>query len=157
MKRSFLASSLAVAAVALGGCATQSTAAAPQHAPEHHALAHPAPALGGPAARVVELPPTVGPGQPREVRVLVDEPALELATIVLRRGTLLPEHHAAVPVTIQALQGAGTVIVGAERLRIDATHSVVLAARVPHAVQPDTGTDLVLLVHHLGRGEESHP
>lgn len=157
MKRSFLASSLAVAAVALGGCATQSTAAAPQHAPEHHALAHHAPALGGPAARVVELPPTVGPGQPREVRVLVDEPALELATIVLRRGTLLPEHHAAVPVTIQALQGAGTVIVGAERLRIDATHSVVLAARVPHAVQPDTGTDLVLLVHHLGRGEESHP
>ena len=33
----------------------------------------------------------------------------------------------------------------------------VLAASVSHAVQPDPGADLVLLVHHLGRGEESHP
>ncbi len=155
MNRSLLASSLALAALAFGGCATQSTAAA-HPAPAHHALAHHAPALGGPSARVVELPPTVGPGQPREVRVLVDEPALELVSIVLRRGTQLPEHHSRVPVTIQALQGAGAVVVASERLRIDAAHSVVLAAGVPHAVQPDTGTDLVLLVHHLGRGEESH-
>ncbi len=147
MKRSVLAPALVLAALALGGCATQSTATAAHHAP----------ALGGPAARVVDFPSTVGPGQPREARVLVDEPALKLVTIVLRQGTLLPEHSAPIPVTIQALQGAGTVLVGTERLRIDPTHAVVLAASVSHAVQPDPGTDLVLLVHHLGRGEESHP
>lgn len=147
MKRSVLASVLVLAALALGGCATQSTATA----------AHQAPALGGPSARVVDFPSTVGPGQPREARVLVDEPALKLVTIVLRQGTLLPEHSAPIPVTIQALQGAGTVLVGNERLRIDPTHAVVLAASVSHAVQPDPGADLVLLVHHLGRAAESHP
>jgi quercetin dioxygenase-like cupin family protein len=147
MKRSVLAPALALAALALGGCATQSTATA-----AHHALA-----FGGPAARVVDFPSAVGPGQPREVRVLIDEPALKLVTIVLRQGTLLPEHSAPIPVTIQALQGVGTVIAGTERFRIDPTHAVVLSASVLHAVQPDPGTDLVLLVHHLGRGEESHP
>lgn len=147
MKHSVLATALTLAALALGGCAAQSTAA----------TAHHAPALGGAAARVVDFPSTVGPGQPREVRVLVDEPALKLVTIVLRQGTLLPEHHAPIPVTIQALQGVGTLIAGTERFRIDPTHAVVLSASVPHAVQPDPGTDLVLLVHHLGRGEESHP
>ncbi|MBK8692749.1 MAG: hypothetical protein IPN17_10770 [Deltaproteobacteria bacterium] len=147
MKRFVLAPALSLAALALGGCATQSTATAARHAP----------ALGGLAARVVDFPTTVGPGQPREARVLVDEPALKLVTIVLRQGTLLPEHSAPIPVTIQALQGAGTVLVGTERLRIDPTHAVVLAASVSHAVQPDPGADLVLLVHHLGRGAESHP
>jgi len=70
---------------------------------------------------------------------------------------VLPQHHSEVPVTIVALQGGGTVVAGAERLHIDATHAVVLGPGVPHAVEPDAGTDLVLLVHHLGRGEESHP
>ncbi len=143
MKRLILAS-LAIAALSLGGCATQSAA-------QHHAAA-----LGGPPSRIVELPATPGAGEPREVRVLVDEPALKLASIVLRGGTVLATHHSEVPVTIMALQGSGTVVAGAERLRLDATHAVVLAPNVPHAVEPDTGTDLVLLVHHLGRGEEHH-
>lgn len=88
--------------------------------------------------------------------MLVDEPALKLAQIVLRDGTSLPEHHAAVPVTILSLHGSGTVLSGAERMPIDTTHGVVLAPHVPHAVEPDPGTDLVLLVHYLGQGEENH-
>ena len=145
MKRSTLLSMLTVAALAAGGCATQP------------AVAQPTPPLGGPGARVVELTTAAGPGQPREVRVLVDEPALKLVTIILRQGTALPEHHSPVPVIIQALQGAGTVTAGTERLRIDPAHAVLLAPNVPHAVAPDDGTDLVLLVHHLGRGDETHP
>jgi len=145
MKRWFVTKTLVVAALSLAGCATQSSA-------QHHA----APSLGGPASRVVELPGPPGVGDPREVRVLVDEPALKLASIVLRAGTVLPTHHSEVPVTIVALQGSGTVVAGAERLRLDPTHAVVLAPGVPHAVEPDAGTDLVLLVHHLGRGAEHH-
>ncbi len=145
MKHSLLTSAIVVTALALAGCATQS--AAPQHAPT----------LGGSAARVVEFPGSPGAGQPREVRALVDEPALKLVTIVLRAGTVLPQHQSEVPVTIVALQGGGTVVAGGERLHIDATHAAVLGPGVPHAVEPDAGTDLVLLVHHLGRGEESHP
>jgi quercetin dioxygenase-like cupin family protein len=111
--------------------------------------------LGGPIARTVEFPATVGPGEPREVRILVDEPALKLATVVLRQGTVLPDHNVPVPVTIQALQGTGTVTVAGERFRIDPAHAVVLGPNVPHAVEPDAGTDLVLLVHYLRRGEEA--
>ncbi|HRG95389.1 MAG TPA: hypothetical protein PLR99_04005 [Polyangiaceae bacterium] len=140
---------LAVIALSLGavtGCATPSAA-------QHHEAT-----LAGPPSRVVELPtPSAGAGGPREVKVLVDEPALKLASIVLRGGTVLPSHHSAVPVTIVALQGSGTVVAGAERLRLDATHAVVLAPNIPHAVEPDPATDLVLLVHHLGRGAEHHP
>ncbi|MDQ3264386.1 MAG: hypothetical protein M3Y59_12105 [Myxococcota bacterium] len=145
MKRLILTTTFAVAAVSLGGCATQS--AARQHAAT----------LGGPASRGVEFPGTPGPGEPREHRVLVDEPALKLASIVLRGGTVLPTHHSEMPVTIIALQGSGTVVAGSQRMRLDPTHAVVLAPGTPHSVEPDTGTDLVLLVHHLGRGEEHHP
>lgn len=144
MIRPFLTTTLAAAALSFAGCATQSAA-------------RPAAPIEGPASRTVELPGTPGAGEPREVRVLVDQPALKLASIVLRSGTVLPTHHSAVPVTIIALVGSGTVVAGAERLRLDPTHAVVLAADVPHAVEPDVGTDLVLLVHHLGRGKESHP
>jgi quercetin dioxygenase-like cupin family protein len=112
--------------------------------------------IEGPPVRGVEFPASAGTGDPREVKVLVDEPALKLVTIVLRRGTALPEHHAQVPVTIQALQGVGTVDAGGEKLRIDPTHAVVLAAKVPHAVTPEAGADLVLLVHHHGRADERH-
>lgn len=144
MKPSIFTATVAAGALSLGSCATPSAA--------HH---HPAP-LGGPASRVVELPGTPGVGPPRDVRVLVDEPALKLASIVLRSGTILPTHRSEVPVTIIALQGGGTVVAGAERLRLDPTHAVVLAPNVAHAVEPDAVTDLVLLVHHLGRGEEHH-
>ena len=77
--------------------------------------------------------------------------------LVLRQGTVLPEHHSEVPVTIEALQGAATVDAGGQQLRIDATHAVVLAAKVPHAVKPDPGTDVVLLVSHLGRDTHHQP
>ena len=85
MTRISLTTTLAVVALALGGCATQSVS--------HHQ----APTLGGPVSRVVELPGQPGAGNPREVRVLVDEPALKLATIVLRGGTVLPTHQSDVP------------------------------------------------------------
>jgi quercetin dioxygenase-like cupin family protein len=106
---------------------------------------------------MIELPTTSGVGAPREVAVLVDEPALKLVSIILRAGTVLGEHQAPIPVTIQALEGAGTVVVGTERLRLDRGHAVVLAAGVAHSVEPDAGSDLILLVHHLGQGEETHP
>jgi quercetin dioxygenase-like cupin family protein len=99
--------------------------------------------------RVVLLPGAIGAGEPKVVSMLVDDAALKLATIVLRKGTVLPSHSGPTPVTIVALQGAGTVVTDTERVRVDATHAVYLAPGVPHAVEPDAGTDLVLLVHHL--------
>lgn len=75
--RLILTTTFAVAALSLGGGATQSAAQ------------HDAATLGGPASRVVELPGTPSAGEPREVQVLVNELALKLASIALRGATLL--------------------------------------------------------------------
>ncbi|MBT9560818.1 MAG: hypothetical protein IV100_32640 [Myxococcales bacterium] len=144
MKRYTLSTLLVTTALLLGGCATQS-------------ITQPtAASLGGPESRAVAFPVPPGEGKPREVNVLVDEPALKLVTIVLRGGTVLPTHHSKVPVTIMALTGSGTITAGTKRLRLDPAHAVVLAAGVAHAVEPDAGADLVLLIHHLGRAEPDH-
>lgn len=135
---------LALAPLTATGCASTS-AAGPQAA-----------AFEGPPARVLELPTAPGEGKPREVQILLDVPALKLATIVLRQGTVLPDHSASVPVTIMALSGAGVVTAGEERLQLDPGHAVVLGPDVVHAVVPEPGTDMVVLVHHLGRGEHKH-
>lgn len=144
--KALLAVTFALSSLASFGCATPPSPPGP----------HTAPPPFGTEIRVVELPVSPGPGEPREARVIVDEPALKLASIVLRNGTELPEHHSAVPVTIQSLNGNGTVVAGKERLKLDPGHAVVLAPNVPHSVIPEPGKDLVLLVHHLGRGEEHH-
>lgn len=133
---------IVLVALGLGACAAPSAT-------------HP-PASPMPPLRALELPAAADATQAREVRVLVDEPALKLASIVLRAGAVLPEHSSEVPVTIVALAGSGAVVSGGERLRLDAEHAVVLAAEVPHAVEGDPEEDLVLLVHHLGAGEERH-
>ncbi len=154
---------LTILAAALAGCASQPNAQTPaaqapaEHA-EHaeHAAHAAAPQTSNAPAQVVALPAAPGPGEPREVASLVNQPTLKLVSIVLRAGTVLPEHQSAVPVTIVALRGAGTVVADGKRLRLDATHAVVLEPSVAHAVEPDAGTDLVLLVHHLGQHDEAH-
>ena len=62
---------------------------------------------------------------------------------------VLPEHVAPVPVIIQAAAGAGTVILGDQRVHLDGTHPVSLAPNVPHAVEPEAGTDVTLVVFHV--------
>ena len=147
------------AAALLGACAT---ATAPERCADTHAPHAHQPSAGaergfaGEASRSLPLVTEAGAGDSREVRVLVDEQALKLVSITLRRGTILPAHHSAVAVTIQALSGRGAVVVDGARMPLDASHAVALAPRVAHSVEPEAGTDLVLLVHHMGRGEEHH-
>ncbi len=105
-----------------------------------------------PPFRAVALP-ALGPNGPdREVHVVLDAPHLKLVSIALRRGTPLPEHTAPVPVVIQAAAGSGSALLGAQRIRLDAGHAVMLAPNVPHAVEPDAGADLTLHVFHLRGG-----
>ena len=39
--------------------------------------------------------------------------------------------------------------VGGKKAPLDAGHMLFVPAEVPHAVEPQPGTDLILLVHHL--------
>ncbi len=156
---------LAVMCGVLSGCATTSESApiraasqgGADHAdPSQHHASHSSlgvPAGGGEQAspaRALTLPSTPEPGKPGDVSILVETPTLRLAAIVLRGGERLPEHSSKLPVTIVAIAGAGTVLVGSERFRVDALHAVVLPANARHSVEPDAGTSLVVLVHHIG-------
>ncbi len=149
---------ISILGVAAAGCAsttpvTPATTTTPPSAVVQDSHAQ-APAAS--VSRVFELPGTPGAGTPREVKMLVELPELKVATIILRKGTVLPPHNSKRQVTIVALQGAGTVTAGTETFRIDATHAVVLAPGVQHEVAPDAATDLVLLVHHAGAEVEQH-
>ena len=81
---------------------------------------------------------------------------LKLVSIVLRNGTPLPAHTSTALVTIVAVEGQGTVISGAARLALDPQHAVVLPPNAPHAVEPNPGTDLVLVVHHVKNNQEKN-
>lgn len=156
MKRTLLVSTISLALSSALGCAPPRPAPAPTTHDHAHSSPHAAQAQAASPARAFELPSTPGSGQPREVRVLVDAPPLKVVAIVLRQGAVLPEHRSPAAVTIQALAGAGTVATDGQRLRIDPTHAVALAPEAPHAVEPDPGTDLVLLVHHAGAAQDHH-
>lgn len=111
------------------------------------ALALPAAALG--QDQLVELPVTIGDGDDREVSVLLDQNHLKLATIILRRGTVLPTHSAPVPATIQVVLGAGVIHVAGEPVEVSKGSIIVLAAGEQHDVVPEPESDMLLLVHYL--------
>ena len=131
---------VSVALFAMGcGAASSATPTAPSATP----------AFEGPPVTELEIPIGTDEGRGIEPRVLLDAPHVKIVAIVLRDGTALPEHSSPFPVTIHAVSGAGTAHVGGEARRLDATHFVSLAPGVTHAIEPDAGTDMVLLVHHL--------
>lgn len=140
-----------------------SCATAPARAPAAPTTSTPTPSPADDAGRAppvaaIELPvPPASSGDGREVHKLLDSPTVELVTITLRHGTVLPSHSAPVPVTIQTLSGAGAIWIGAQHLPLDPAHMVVLAAHTVHEVHPEPGPDLVLLVHHLRGGAGGAP
>ena len=69
----------------------------------------PAPPAPPAAPGVVEiaLPTEAGAGAPKEIKPVLDNAHLKLATITLRKGTLLAEHSSPMPVTIMVLTGDG--------------------------------------------------
>lgn len=102
-----------------------------------------------PPFRSLTIPAANPDGPDREVSVVLDAPHLKIVSIALRRGSVLPEHVAPIPVIIQAAAGAGAVVLGDRRVRLDGTHPVSLAPDVPHAVEPEAGTDMTLVVFHV--------
>jgi quercetin dioxygenase-like cupin family protein len=103
----------------------------------------PAPGLH---ALSVAVPAALGP--PKEVSVLADLPTVKIVAITLRGGTTLPEHKAAVPVTIAVAHGAATLHVAGSTAPLRAGSFVVLDANTVHAVVPDNADPVTVLVHH---------
>ncbi len=112
--------------------------------------------------QMLQLPDMAGDGDAKEVNVMMDEAYLKLATITLRRGTVLPAHSAPVAATIQVLEGNGIIHVAGEAVTVTDGSIVVLTAGQEHDVVPEKDSDMLLLVHYLrsteggGEAEDHH-
>lgn len=118
--------------------------------------AMPSTAVAEPPMQPIDLPTSAGDGKPIEVKVLVDNPALKIAVLTLRKGAVLPKHDAPVPVTIQAISGHGTIKVSGVEAPLSTSQMVYLDAKAPHEISPAKDTDLILMVHYL-RGGHAGP
>ena len=105
----------------------------------------------------VDVPGQIGEGDDREVTVLVDTADLKLATVTLRRGTVLPAHSTPVPATLHVLEGRGTIHVGDQPVAVSTGSIVILAADEEHDVVPAPDTDMLVLVHYLRTAASGDP
>lgn len=98
---------------------------------------------------VVTLPASASGDQGKRVSVLLETPRLKIATITLRKGTVLAAHSAPTPITIQTLSGSGTLRANEKDYALTAGVLLALAPNQEHSVVPDGKGDIVVLIHHL--------
>ena len=109
------------------------------------------PADAAPPAAVhpITAPAPTAEGPGKEVAVLAELPAVKIVSITLRARTVLPEHAAPVPVTIEVVHGAAVLTAMGASVPLSPGALVVLDAGTPHAVTPVDEEPVTLLVHHL--------
>jgi quercetin dioxygenase-like cupin family protein len=90
------------------------------------------------------LPTEIGVGKDREIQILLADHWRKLVLIRLRRGVLLADHSARVPITIQTVAGKGILRVGNEAHKLVAGVLVPVDAHVLHNVQGNP--DVAILV-----------
>ena len=97
------------------------------------------------------LPHEMGVGKDREIQVLLADRWRKLVLIQLRRGVLLADHSARVPISIHALAGKGRLRLGSEEHELTAGVLVPVDAHVIHNVQGDP--DVAILVSFFRQAE----
>ena len=97
------------------------------------------------------LPHEIGPGPDREVQILLADRWRKLVIIQLRRGALLADHTARVPITIQSLAGKGILRLGRDVHALSPGVLVPVDAQVLHNVQGDP--DVAILVSFFRQAE----
>jgi len=102
-------------------------------------------------SKTIRLPNEVGEGKDREVEVLLADQARKLVLIRLRRGALLADHSARVPIAIQAVAGRGTLRVENEAYPLVPGVVVPVDAHVVHNVQGDPAL-AILVTFFRGSG-----
>ena len=94
--------------------------------------------------KAIHLPHEIGDGKDREIHVLLADRWRKLVLIQLRRGVLLADHSARVPITIQAVAGKGTLRVGNEEHALLPGVIVPLDAHTVHNVQADPAVAILV-------------
>src|SRR6266852_3339251 len=102
-------------------------------------------------SEAIILPREIADGRDREVRILLADRWRKLALIQLRRGVLLDDHSARVPIMIQAIAGKGILRVGSEEYPLVPGVLVPVDAHVIHSVRGDP--DIAILVSFFRQGD----
>jgi quercetin dioxygenase-like cupin family protein len=97
------------------------------------------------------LPHEIGPGPEREVQILLADHWRKLVLIQLRRGALLADHTARVPITIQTVAGKGILRLGRDAQVLSPGVLVPVDAHILHNVQGDP--DVAILVSFFRQAE----
>jgi quercetin dioxygenase-like cupin family protein len=102
-------------------------------------------------SNAIFLPHVIGAGKDREVQILLADRWRKLVLIQLRRGVLLADHSARVPITIQALAGKGSLRLGSEVHVLAPGVLVAVDAHVIHSVRGDP--DVAILFSFFRQAE----
>jgi quercetin dioxygenase-like cupin family protein len=97
------------------------------------------------------LPHQIAPGPDRDVQILLADRWRKLVLIQLRRGALLADHTARVPITIQAVAGRGRLRVGQDEYALHPGVLVPVEAHALHNVQGEP--DLAIMVSFFRQAE----
>ena len=101
----------------------------------------------------IVLPRTIDPGKPREVQTLLADQWRKLVLIHIRQGTLLADHSARVPITVQAIVGTGILRIGDDEYVLTPGVIVPIDAHIVHNVQ--ASPDLSILVTFFRQPEQT--
>jgi quercetin dioxygenase-like cupin family protein len=102
-------------------------------------------------SELLVLPDEIGAGPGREFQILLADRWRKLVLIQLRRGALLADHTARVPITIQGLAGQGILRFGRDAQVLSPGVLVPVDAHVLHNVQGDP--DVAILVSFFRQAE----
>jgi quercetin dioxygenase-like cupin family protein len=98
----------------------------------------------------IQLPHEIGEGKDRELQVLLADRWRKLVLIRLRRGALLADHSARLPITIQAVAGRGTLRVGNKEYALLPGVVVPLDAHIVHNVQAEPAVAILVSFFRQG-------
>jgi quercetin dioxygenase-like cupin family protein len=97
------------------------------------------------------LPHEIGVGKDREIKILLADRWRKLVLVQLRRGALLADHTARVPIVIQAVAGKGLLRLEGEVHVLSSGVLVPVDAHLLHNVQGDP--DVAILVSFFRQAE----
>jgi quercetin dioxygenase-like cupin family protein len=103
-------------------------------------------------SELLVLPHEIGTGPDREFQILLADRWRKLVLLQLRRGALLADHTARVPITVQSLAGKGILRVGRDVHALSSGVLVPVDAHVLHNVQGDP--DVAILVTFFRQAKE---
>lgn len=104
-----------------------------------------------PEGRALDLAPASGDG-PVTPRVVYEDDDVKIAVVSIKAEATMEEHATPIPVTVQALSGAGTLTVEGAPFPLEPGAFLHLDANAPHALRAEGEDPLVVVVHYLKRG-----